>query len=88
VNTFSPGVTHSPHYRYHGALSQLSSLHQAWMVQQFTPEAKRLTAQALLDRWRDGGNYRAASQLISDIFAIEKEPVTEYDIQPLIHKKG
>ena len=88
VNTFSPGVSHSPHHRYHGALSQISSLHKAWNLKEFTPQAKRLTAQALLDRWRDGGSDDAADQLISDIIAIEKNSVTEHDVQPLIDKNN
>lgn len=64
VNTFSPGVRYSPHYNLHCAPAQISALKTCWLRTHFSPEAKRLTAQALLDRWRLGSGYHAADKLL------------------------
>jgi hypothetical protein len=60
VNTFSPGVNHSPHYQYHGAISQMRELQLAWRSREFTPSEKRESVLRLLHAWQQGrGTYGA-----------------------------
>lgn len=65
VNTFSPGVGISPHHDFHGAFAQISNLEASWGNLRCSPEAKRLTAQALLDLWRSSNEgYQAGFKLL------------------------
>jgi hypothetical protein len=57
VNTFSPGVHYSPHYRFHGAITDLQHLEQMWELGRFTPHARRSSGERLLQIWQQSGNY-------------------------------
>lgn len=52
VNTFSPGVHHSPHYGFHSAFGQVGSLTGIWQHVGFGEEVRRKTAADLLALWR------------------------------------
>ncbi|NNJ27023.1 hypothetical protein [Alienimonas chondri] len=52
VNTFSPGVRHSPHYQFHGAIHQIKMLELADDVVPFESAARRKAADRLLLLWR------------------------------------
>jgi hypothetical protein len=52
VNTFSPMVHHSPHYRYHGAIEQIREIEAIWQLAPFTAEAKRQVARDVLSLWQ------------------------------------
>jgi hypothetical protein len=54
VNTFSPMVLYSPHYRYHAAIYQISELDLIWTSADFTPTAKRQMGQDVLLLWQVG----------------------------------
>jgi len=60
MNTFSPGVRHSPHYTFHGAFGQMRQLHICWDIAKFTPSARRESAKRLLQAWQTGGHDHAA----------------------------
>lgn len=76
VNTTSPGVSFSPHYRYHGALSQISELEMICKRLSLSPNATRLIAGILIERWRNDGDYRGAStHLISPL----SEQIEKYE---------
>lgn len=60
VNTFSPGTHHSPHYTYHGAISQIRLIEEAWQQMPFTKEAQRQVAETLLKLWQKNKGYWAA----------------------------
>lgn len=66
VNTFSPGGRNSPHYRYHGALSQAKEF---GMLQQMyglnKADAARLAREVLI-RWQINGSYFAVGSLLQD----------------------
>ncbi len=64
VNTFSPGLRHSPHHAYHGAISQIKNVDLIWKLRQFSPEAKRKAVQRVLFLWQTGGNYFAADEYL------------------------
>lgn len=79
VNTFSPGVRHSPHYAFHGAFFQVRQLELIWKVGKFSDAAKRASAQRILDLWQQAGSDEAAKAYIlalSDI-AFEKEKTVQ-----------
>jgi len=66
VNTLSPGVGHSPHYRYHGALSQAKEfelLRQAYGLNE--ADAAKLAREVLI-QWQTNGSYFAAGKLLQD----------------------
>jgi hypothetical protein len=68
VNTFSPGVHHSPHYTYHGALNQIRELEGTWEMFSFTPEQKRKSARDVLALWQRSGSDSAVSRYLGDLF--------------------
>ena len=70
VNTFSPGIRHSPHYIFH------SAAHQIWMLEQIWAEAeysgftdldglKKATAEHVLALWVHGGSDWLAGQYLA-----------------------
>ena len=65
ANTFSPGVHHSPHYRFHSAIHQAQTLAMLWGATEFTPAARRETALRLLSAWQRGRNYHAAQPFLN-----------------------
>jgi len=92
VNTFSPGLTHSPHYTYHGGLFTVRLVEQAWQEAVFTERARRQVAETVLRLWQeDGGDvgakdyahrvadlaFRAADEGRQQITAAELPPPRE-----------
>ena len=61
--TKGPGLPHI-HYIFHGALSQVHSVEEAWKWAEFSPEAKRIVAKRVLELWQEGGNDDAADAYI------------------------
>lgn len=60
ANTFSPGLTNSPHYTYHAALHTIRVVERAWGTADFTSQAKRELAETVLRLWQeDGGDVGA-----------------------------
>jgi len=56
VNTFSPGVRHSPHYSFHGVLSQIEKLKLVWELEDFDATNRKESARALLYLWKMSGS--------------------------------
>ncbi|MBN8459560.1 MAG: hypothetical protein J0M04_17155 [Verrucomicrobia bacterium] len=55
VNTFSPGVNHSPHHAFHGAIYQLHELAEIWEDREwydFPENLKRQSALHVLALWQ------------------------------------
>lgn len=73
VNTFSPGVNYSPHYRFHAAFGQMANAEMMWNYGRFSPEARRKSAQRVLDLWQKGPSPRAAEQYLQAIVEISAE---------------
>ncbi|NLF30040.1 MAG: hypothetical protein GX591_04035 [Planctomycetes bacterium] len=67
VNIFQPGVSHSPHFLYHGAFSQITGLEIHWDMADFTQDARAETARQLLKVWRDGGSDSAADRYLDNL---------------------
>jgi len=53
--TLSPGLGHSPHYRFHSAIAQIRQLELAWSLAEFTPAARRASAKRILQLWQQTG---------------------------------
>jgi hypothetical protein len=68
VVTLSPTMHHSPHYRLHGAISQIRELEIAWEFGKMTPAARRETARNVLDCWRQTGSYFSAVSYIQAVW--------------------
>jgi hypothetical protein len=68
VNTFSPGVRHSPHYRYHGAIHQIKTLEVSEGLIPFEPDARRKVARTLIGLWQNTGSYFAADRYVEKVF--------------------
>jgi hypothetical protein len=67
VNTFSPGIHYSPHYRYHGAGHQIRTLAELWNLpapHDFPPELKESTARHVLALWQEGSDHRAGDYIM------------------------
>ncbi len=81
VNTFSPGVGHSPHYRFHGAIHQIKTLELADNTIPFDPVARRRVADALLTLWQ-GGSYLGADEFVEKVahtaFALHDRGASEF----------
>jgi hypothetical protein len=67
VNTFSPGVGHSPHYVYHGAFAQIREIKIAWEVAKFSAEAKRRVAETILAAWQSEGSYFGVQDYVHSV---------------------
>ena len=68
VMTLSPGMHHSPHYRLHGAISQIRDLEIGWDFGKMTPAARRQTARSVLRLWRETGSYFRAGEYIQAVW--------------------
>lgn len=75
VVTLSPGLHHSPHYRFHGAIHQIRELEISWEFGKMTPEARRETARQVLHLWHQTGDYFQAGKYIQAVWerALEAE---------------
>ena len=58
VNTFSPGVRHSPHHGFHGAISQIRLLALIWEASAVEDPIKRKLALHVLALWQYDGSDR------------------------------
>ena len=56
VYTFSPDVSNSPHYYFHGALCQVDDFEFAAEEYNFTPERKKVVAKNILTAWQQSGD--------------------------------
>lgn len=73
VNTYSPGLHHSPHYQYHGAIHQIKVLEQADAVVPFDPSARRKVADTLLTLWQTTGSYLDDDEFVERVSQIAFE---------------
>ena len=64
VNTMSPGLGHSPHHRFHGAISQIRSLELLWQVAELDESTKQKIASHVLAIWQFDGSYLRAGHYI------------------------
>jgi hypothetical protein len=66
VNTFSPGVHHSPHYRFHGALAQVRKFEMLQEMYKLDPTNSAGIAKQLLVEWQTTGSDYAAGRFLND----------------------
>lgn len=59
--TLSPGLRHSPHYKFHSAIAQIRHLEVVWSLAEFTPAARRASARRMLHLWQEDGNDAGAN---------------------------
>ncbi|MDZ7615737.1 MAG: hypothetical protein U1E05_01960 [Patescibacteria group bacterium] len=64
VNTFSPGVRHSPHYLFHSALHQARQMEMLESLHELTPERRKEVAKSILVAWQRSGRDSCAEELI------------------------
>lgn len=67
VNTFSPFVHYSPHYRYHGAIDQIEMLQLCDEMVPFESDARRKAVLGLLELWQKTGSYHDADRYVHEI---------------------
>jgi hypothetical protein len=67
VMTLSPNVHHSPHYAFHGAMSQFGQLERVWNMGGFTPEVRKAAAKAVLELWQKNGSYFEATRYLNAV---------------------
>jgi hypothetical protein len=72
VNTFSLGGHHSPHYRFHGAITEIRWIEIIWETGRFTPEARQKSGQHILGMWRSSG-LNSASDYRETIWGIAND---------------
>jgi hypothetical protein len=70
VVTLSPGLHHSPHYRFHGAISQIRELEISWDFGKMTPAAREQTARQLLWHWQQKLNYFGATDYLQAVWEL------------------
>jgi hypothetical protein len=68
VVTLSPGLHHSPHYRFHGAIHQIQELELCWQSGKMTPAARTETARQLLRLWQRNLDYFRATDYIQAVW--------------------
>ena len=67
VVTLSPGLHHSPHYVFHGAIHQIRELELCWEYGKMTPAAREETARNLLRLWHQNLSYMRATDYLQAI---------------------
>ena len=67
VNTFSPGVHYSPHFRYHGAITEIHWIEEIWEIGRFTPEARRLSGTRILQMWESSGGLYDVHNYVENV---------------------
>ncbi len=68
VVTLSPGLHHSPHYRYHGAINQIKELEICWDFGKMTSAAREETARRVLRLWQQTGRCWQAGEYIQSVW--------------------
>jgi hypothetical protein len=68
VVTLSPGLRHSPHYAFHGAIHQIRELEFCWQSGKMTPAARKETARNVLRLWQQNLNYMRATDYIQAVW--------------------
>ena len=66
--TLSPGLRHSPHYRFHSAIHQIRELEICWDFGKMTPAARRKTPRRVLRLWQQTGGYMRAEDYIQAVW--------------------
>jgi hypothetical protein len=70
VNTFSPCVRYSPHYRFHGTLSQVKTLEVLEHIIPFEPTARRKIAETVVESWQNSGSDEDSDRYVQEIAEI------------------
>ena len=75
VVTLSPGLHHSTHSRFHGAIHQIRRLESCREFGKMTPQARRETARHVLRLWHQAGSYFPADAYVQRVWerALEAE---------------
>jgi hypothetical protein len=76
VNTFSPGVRHSPHYIFHSAIHQIHTLAGIWEISEMyglTEKLRKQTALHVLALWQHSGNDSLAGDYIQGLYELMEE---------------
>jgi hypothetical protein len=68
VVTLSPGLHHSPHYRFHGAIHQIQELEFSWVFGKMTPAARKESARQVLRLWQQDLSYMRATNYIQAVW--------------------
>jgi hypothetical protein len=69
----SPGLHHSPHYVFHGAIHQIRELELCWEFGNMTPAARAETARHLLRLWQQNLNYFQAADYLQAVWERARE---------------
>lgn len=83
VNTFSPGNRISPHYSYHGSLSQAHNLGSIWEDSEFTDDAREEAARTVLRLWRESGRHSGAEEFLNRLGEWRRDPITRKDVRSI-----
>lgn len=67
VNTFSPGLHHSPHYRFHAALFQAAEIESLFETLEPDVERKKQIVRDVLTLWQTHGDYFGARRYIATL---------------------
>ncbi len=82
VNTFTPGSGISPHYHFHGALSDVHRLQAVWTIYQFSSDAQKESAATVLRLWKKSDRVSGASDYLTALENLRQEPVSSSDLSP------
>ena len=80
VLTFSPGLRHSPHYRYHSAIAQVRELEMALSLATFTSETRRPSARRVLRLWQESGEDRGARDYLRAVAELALATTNQVDV--------
>ena len=68
VNTFSPGVRHSPHHWFHAALHQARQVGKIESMFDISPDRKKEIATQILTTWQTTESTKKADKYIDDVW--------------------
>ncbi|MBN2019578.1 MAG: hypothetical protein JW749_05070 [Sedimentisphaerales bacterium] len=73
VNEFSFIRNVSPHFKYHGAISDIKQIEITWDMYAFSEEARLKMAQTILELWRTDGDDSRSGYYINDVALIARD---------------
>jgi hypothetical protein len=79
VNTFCPGSV-SPHYRYHGAITEIHMVDLILQSHDFSDEAKIYIAQTVLKQWKAKGGYSGIDRYLNELWNIAQKAKSDPNV--------
>ncbi len=84
VNTVSLGGSHSPHYKFHGALALAYRMELIESLFDPTPERRKEIVRGILTAWQESGTYFGANDYVNQLLEEGSSKVKRHGVPPIL----